>query len=1110
MKSRIILCGLTLAVAGVARAGYTPVAIQSSSYNADIVVESNATPQLLEVTSATVDQGTNSNGNNTWFEQGWDLNNPQNGLPTAGSTFTAMSNPNYSFAMAPSYKAPNGILIDTLVQTGTFSLISPAAYTKLSFLGSGGNGGDVIGVTVNHADGTSETGFTFGCPDWFNGTLNIALIVGGRCTSAENLTVEKSGNGGDGLGNPRIYFRDITLANTTSPVTNIVLKYSSGGSGSHNDIMAVSGALTSGSGAVTPIAVTGYDYDFVVEASAAHPGPIMAAGGAVPATTETLDNTSDTGNTWYEQGYNVNNSGPYNNPFVNLTGTGIPHPNSLLTNATGDHIYQMPPDYTTNNAVYISSDDAFTNATITLTTPAAYTGLSFLGSAGNGPVPVNYVITHQDSTTEKGVLVINDWFNGSAPAALVANGRVAVDTAYFGNVLSGDPILLENDIVLQNATSPVVSIYLENTNGVSEGFTSGRFGILAVSGAVGTLPPAFTVAPASTNNYVGTSVAFNGSAAANPGASITYQWQKGTNGVFVNLANGGNISGVTSTTLSINPIGFADAASYRLVATDSAASVPSGAATLGVFTSLLDVTQPGDLITVGSNVSPFGDGSPNYAIDNTMNTKFGANYNSGTVPYMVITPSAGRTIVSALRIYTGADSTGRDPASYKLEGSLNGGATYTLISSNSITLSDNRNPLVAVEPNPLTQWVTEVEFANTAAYTTYKLSFPTQKGSGQIQFQELELPGVIDTSKPSFSTQPSDAAAYVSPVVNYNGTVGASFTAVAVFNPTPSLSWFKGTNGVYIPLSDVGNISGSQSTTLSINPTTFADSADYVAVANSTAGYVTSAVAHLYIYSTNLDVTQPGDLTATFGDSTTNATSPYGRLAGGNPNNAIDDTFSEWQNQGSGINALAGFGPFAGPVGFTVTPAVGSTVLAGIRIYPGADSAGMDPSSYILDGSNDGITWSTIASGPLALPGNRNAISGVVDPTYFDGTQYASVQEILFSNTRGFTNYRLTFPNIVDPNNNNLELGDVELLGVPGVGVFQPVIGKAVFSAGNLSITGSGGTPSASYTVQTNANLSATSGWNTASTGTFDSSGNFSVSLPISSATPKLFYRIQQ
>ena len=62
----------------------------------------------------------------------------------------------------------------------------------------------------------------------------------------------------------------------------------------------------------------------------------------------------------------------------------------------------MPPDYTTNDAVYISDNDAFTNATITLTTPAAYTGLSFLAAAGNGPVPVNYVITHQGGKTESG------------------------------------------------------------------------------------------------------------------------------------------------------------------------------------------------------------------------------------------------------------------------------------------------------------------------------------------------------------------------------------------------------------------------------------------------------------------------------------------------------------------------------------------------------------------------------------------------------------------------------------------------------------------------------------------------------------------------------------
>ena len=175
------------------------------------------------------------------------------------------------------------------------------------------------------------------------------------------------------------------------------------GSGSHNDVLAVSGALTSGTGAVTPITVTGYDYDFVVESNAPQHGRIMSqtmiAGTNVWATTQTLDNTLNTGNAWYEQGYNINNSdsGSYDSPLANLTGTGIPRAGTLLTNATADHIYQMPSDYTTNDAVYISAADTSTNATITLTTPAAFAGLSFLGAAGNGPVHVNYLITDRKS-----------------------------------------------------------------------------------------------------------------------------------------------------------------------------------------------------------------------------------------------------------------------------------------------------------------------------------------------------------------------------------------------------------------------------------------------------------------------------------------------------------------------------------------------------------------------------------------------------------------------------------------------------------------------------------------------------------------------------------------
>src|SRR5665213_2507554 len=1100
MKSRLLIYGMALAAASISQAAYKPVAIQSSSYNADVIVESNATPRLTISTTASIDEGTN-NYNATLFEQGRDLANPGNGLPVAGATFTAYDNANFSFQMAPSYAAPNGILIDSSVTTGAFKPVTPAAYAKLSFIGLGGNGGDGVTVTTYHQDGTSETG-SFHTSDWFGGTTGIALIMNGRLNQVYNLNTETDGTSGDGLGNPRVYHYEVTLTDTNSAVTNIVLTYNGGNSGSHSDIMAVSGAVTGGSGAVAPIAVTGYDYDFVVEAAAPMGGRILSqtivAGTNLWATTQTLDGTTDTGNTWYERGYNLNNdaSGSLNNPLDNLTGTGLPHPGGFITNAALDHIYQMAPDYTVNNSIYISSADTSTNDTITLTTPTAYSGISFLASAGNGPVPVNYVITHTGGIMETGVLSVADWFDG-ANATFVAHGRVAADTAFFANVNSGDPILHQNDIVLTDATDPVVSIYLENTNGADQGLTSGRFAILAVSGNVGALPPIISQQPASVNQYVGSSISFTSTATAN--APITYQWQKGTNGVYVNLTDDGTISGSTTTNLTINPVGYTDQASYRLVATDPGYHANSSAATLGVFSTNLDVTQPGDPIT-GVNFSAFGDGQVSYAIDNTMNTKLGGNISGGVVG-LIIKPSAGLTVVSALRIYTGSDSTGRDPASYELEGSLDGGNSYTVISSNSIALSDNRNPLTGVPPNPLTQYVTEVRFPNTIGYTTYKILFPTEKGSGQLQFDEMELLGTNDTSKPYFSPQPFDQKAYAGSSLSPNS---ATFTAVPVFTPMPTVSWRKGTNGVYVPLTDGGNITGSQTTSLSISPTTFADSADYIAVANSTVGFVTSSIAHLFIYSTNVDVSQPGDTTTDLGDATGTR---YG--ANASPANVIDNTFTEWENGGSGYSAGAGFPPFeeippplgAGPVGMTITPAVGSTVLDGLRIYPGQDAADGDPSSFVLEGSNDGTTYSTIASGPLALPLDRNSIAIAVDPTQ------SAAQEILFSNTHGYTTYRLTFPNVVNSNNvAYLEVGEVEFLGVPGGGALA--ISTTTLSGGNLNISGTGGTPSGSFSIQTNANLTLPN-WGPAMTGSFDSIGNFSISLPVSSTNPRLFFRIK-
>src|ERR1044071_1389880 len=99
-----------------------------------------------------------------------------------------------------------------------------------------------------------------------------------------------------GSSNPRLYYRDITLTNTTSAVTSVDLVYVSGAASSHNDVVAVSGS-TDGT-TFTGITVTGYNADFVIEANAATRGrlysQVIVDGTNAFATSQTMDNTGNT------------------------------------------------------------------------------------------------------------------------------------------------------------------------------------------------------------------------------------------------------------------------------------------------------------------------------------------------------------------------------------------------------------------------------------------------------------------------------------------------------------------------------------------------------------------------------------------------------------------------------------------------------------------------------------------------------------------------------------------------------------------------------------------------------------------------------------------------
>src|SRR6266403_906205 len=131
-----------------------------------------------------------------------------------------------------------------------------------------------------------------------------------------------------------------------------------------------------------PIALTAGSYtnDMVVE----HNAPATPSGAS---TTASMDaGTGNTGNSWYEQGYNAG-----------APGTGLPTAGSTFASATfPTHHYTMPPSYAANHAALI---DSTRRATLTPAASAAFAAPSLLTSAGNGPGIIAFTVHHADTST---------------------------------------------------------------------------------------------------------------------------------------------------------------------------------------------------------------------------------------------------------------------------------------------------------------------------------------------------------------------------------------------------------------------------------------------------------------------------------------------------------------------------------------------------------------------------------------------------------------------------------------------------------------------------------------------------------------------------------------
>ncbi len=189
----------------------------------------------------------------------------------------------------------------------------------------------------------------------------------------------------------------------------------------------------------------------------------------------------------------------------------------------------------------------------------------------------------------------------------------------------------------------------------------------------------------------------------------------------------------------------------------------------------------GSGLTVGVNSnSPQSEQVPN-AIDNDINTKY-LNYygaNSG----FVVTPATGATLVTKLTFTTANDSPERDPITYKLEGSKDGGSTYTTIVNSAATnLTTTR--FAKAEG---------AEIANQEWYTTYRVTFPQLRSNTMMQIGEVELLGV--PFQRVVYTLGSSAPVNVHPLVpvtdvdNNDQIQGATVKISTNFNTNDVLTW---------------------------------------------------------------------------------------------------------------------------------------------------------------------------------------------------------------------------------------------------------------------------------------------------------------------------------
>jgi Bacterial lectin/Immunoglobulin I-set domain len=524
-------------------------------------------------------------------------------------------------------------------------------------------------------------------------------------------------------------------------------------------------------------------------------------------------------NTYYEQGL-------YSRPGTPGYNSGVPIHDTVFTNINNPNmLFQMPPDYTTNNDLMIDSDHP--SGTFTFATPTTATNLAILCCGGGGSTVIAYTVTNSDGSTESGTLNLPDWFAGGSTVAWGANGRVTSGGTYnnynSSSVNNNPPYLYGNTITVSDA-SPVSSITLTYTSGAHGNFfaVSGNDGAgwkpVPVSGFnEEAIVPAANPFPVTATMDLGTNLVDPGN---NWMSTFFYQGFDRAVSVIGLPTPGTLFSSLSQPTHNYE---FADNSTNDSILIDTNHQIVNiTPLTPASYTALAFLTAGGNEgagnIMTNLCIVEHQDGV------NETNLFYGHDWFDDNYPGSVALNAGGRVNLNSRNLQNIGDSDGT-PHLFE---------SYFLLDDSS----------------PVTNILAEYKTAPNAVCTTFVMALSGATGS---------VAPIIDQG-PIPLTQ-----------TVYPGTNVTLFVHTIGTQPITG-QWEEEIAGTYVPLTDGVNangsiISGSQTTTLTISNIFMADGTNYEYVAQNSVGTGTSTPATIIVNPQAISITPASPVVAYTGNN---------------------------------------------------------------------------------------------------------------------------------------------------------------------------------------------------------------------------------------------------